>query len=171
MTIETGEPPEALGPGRNARRRLIRGVFAAPAIMTVCSGSALAASSNLRCIAHQAGTGQMVAVAPTTDAWVRVQLWTHGASDNKYFVSGADVAALQPPPTAPYISSTAWQEFDIKTNTAGKVDGSSSGKQRSTPARWAAIRVDASGKIVGVGNGPGGAAIAGTCWMSIVAAP
>ena len=157
-------------PRSNARRRLVRGAFAAPAVMTVCSGSALAASSSLRCVAHQAGTGTSVPVSDATDAWVRVRLWTQGASAN-YFISGADVVALKRASATAYIGPTAWQPFDIKTNTAGVIGGDGNGKQQSVPAKYAAIRVDASGNIVGVGATGGGAAIAGTCWTSFMIAP
>ena len=160
---------DALAAGPNARRRLIRGAFAAPAIMTVCSGSALANSSSLRCVANQVNAPAAPGVTSATDSWVRVQLWTQGTSTN-YFVSGADVVALKPASTTAYISATAWQSFDIGNNTAGAIGGTSSGKQRSNPAKWAAIRVEASGNIVGVGAGSG-TAIAGTCWTSFRLAP
>ena len=154
--------------GPNARRRLIRGAFAAPAIMTVCTGSALANSSSLRCVANQVNAPAAPGVSSATDSWVRVQLWTQGGSTN-YFVRGADVVALKPASTTAYIGATAWQAFNIVNNTAGAA-ATSSGKQLSNPAKWAAIRVDASGNIVGVGAGSG-TAIAGTCWTSFRLAP
>jgi hypothetical protein len=161
---------DALAAGSNARRRLIRGAFAAPAIMTVYSGSALANSSSLRCVANKANAAEMPGVTSGTDTWVRVQLWTQGSSNAAYYISGADVVALKPASTTAYIGATAWQAFDKGTNTAGAIGGTSSGKQKSSPAQWAAIRVDASGNIVGVGVGSG-SAIAGTCWTSFRLAP
>ena len=63
-----------------ARRRLLRGTFAAPAVMTLCSASALAAASNRRCIANQVGYADSALKYPpasaSTDTWIRVQLWT-----------------------------------------------------------------------------------------------
>lgn len=61
------------------RRRLLRGAIAAPALMTVCSGSALANASSLRCLTN----AQTIPLPPnvpvgstTTDGYVRVRLWT-----------------------------------------------------------------------------------------------
>ena len=160
---------DALAAGPNARRRLIRGAFAAPAIMTVCSGSALANSSSLRCVANQVSAALPVPlVSNVTDNWVRVQLWTQGGSTS-YFVRGADVFALKPASTTSNILASDWLAFDIVSNKTGAA-GTSSGKQLSNPAKWAAIRVDASGNIVGVGAGSG-TAIAGTCWTSFRLAP
>ena len=64
-------------PKTAARRRLIRGALSAPALMTVCSGSAFAAASNMRCLANAANA----TTAPadwgrgTPDTFLRVQLW------------------------------------------------------------------------------------------------
>lgn len=159
-------------PPANARRRLLRGGFAAPAVLTLCSGSALAASSSLRCVATQAATPATAPVSSSTDSWVRVQLWTKGSSNN-YFVKGADLVALKPPSTSTtsYLGATQWQAFDVTNNTAGAIEGPRSGMQLSSPAKYAAIRVDANGNIVGIGSTGGGTAIAGTCWLSFVIAP
>lgn len=134
--------------------------------MTVCSGSALAASSSLRCVANQAGTGQTVTVSNSADTWVRVQLCIAGQT---YYVKGSDFDALRARGKSAYISSSEWQPFDINANTAGTVTTAPTSWTRSY--KYAAIRVDANGNIVGVGASGGGAAIAGTCWTSFMIAP
>lgn len=165
---------DALAAGPNARRRLIRGAFAAPAIMTVCSGSALAGSSSLRCVAHQANTPVTVLSLPdsSTVGWMRVQLYTQG-SGSTYYVKGSAIVALKAPGTSTaYMGLSDWQPFNINNSTAGTVNSASpSNPQLSSPAKYAAIRVDAGGNIVGVGATGGGTAIAGTCWTSFTLAP
>ena len=59
-----------------ARRKLIRGAFAAPALMTVCSGSAFAVASHLRCLenAQNSPTPPAPWGSDVIDGYSRVQL-------------------------------------------------------------------------------------------------
>lgn len=72
--MDRTDPP--LVPKASARRRLIRGALSAPALMTVCSGSAFAVASNMRCLAN---ANTLPAPAPwgttTPDTYLRVQLY------------------------------------------------------------------------------------------------
>ncbi len=167
-------PVESPSSRQAARRKLVRGVFAAPAIMTVCSGSAFAASSSLRCLSNQVTNHPTtMPVTNALDSWLRVQLWSTGdGSDNapyRYYVSGADLQTWKRPSTSVYLSSSQWQRFHISTNTAGKLVGAPSGCDRCQ--KYAAIRFDANGNVVGVGTGTAGStALPGTCWTSFATA-
>ena len=161
-----------------ARRRLVRGVFAAPAIMTVCSGSAFAAGSSLRCLSNQVNsstTTKTVGVSESLDTWLRVQLQRTGSGTTDmpyiYYVSGADLGIWKLPSGANrvYLSSNEWQLFNPTSNTAGaKV------KAPSDPVlgmKYAALQFDAKGNVVGVGvNASGTSAMPGTCWSSVAPA-
>ena len=148
----------------SARRRLIRGAFVAPTVLTLYSGGALAAaSSKLRCIASQnvapITTGAAIAVDTTNSTYVRVQLYVVGGI---YYVRGQDlpVARVNSLPT-----TSQAQTFDIGTNAL-------TGSPVSTPAglapatQYAVLRIDSTGTVVGVGAGSGGSAIGKSCWTS-----
>jgi hypothetical protein len=138
--------------------------------LTVCSGSAFAASSSLQCIARQNTSPITKPISNTTDTWVRVRLYTQG-NGNTYYVKGSDIVAFKRSATTAYMGSSDWQPFNINSNTAGVVNSSTpNNPQLSNPAKYAAIRVDANGNIVGIGASGGGSAIAGSCWYSFAAA-
>jgi hypothetical protein len=169
-------PDDLSSPQRAARRKLVRGVFAAPAVLTVCNASATAVSSSLRCINNQVNgvsTVKTVGVTTSLDAWLRVQLWSTGSGPSTlYYVSGADVHAYKRVSNTAYIGSTQWQQFNISTNTgAGTfLAGMPTGATRAS--QYASVRFDANGNITGVGTGAvGTAAMPGTCWTSFHTAP
>ena len=71
MASNLTEPQQRSDDQRSARRRLIKGSFAAPAALTLCSGSAIAASSTT-CVKTSAdNTMRLPANPPAT--WVRIQ--------------------------------------------------------------------------------------------------
>ena len=166
-------PVESPSPKQIARRKLVRGVFAAPAIMTVCSGSAFAASSSLRCLSNQVTNNPTtMPVTSGLDSWLRVQLWSTGAGTKSkpylYYVSGADLQTWKRPSTTVYLGSSEWQSFNVSNNSAGGKVGAPSGCVRCP--QYAAIRFDANGNVVGVGTGAAGStALPGTCWTSFAA--
>jgi hypothetical protein len=165
----------------NARRRLMRGAFAAPAVMTVWSGAALAAtSSNLRCLTNQIATPVFPGVTTAPDpSYPRVQLAElrpNGANAvSTFYVNGATVAGLKK--SLSYTLTTGkWQVFYLASNT--DVNGliltdEPSGKGGSSTyiaesGRYAVLRFDANGDVVGVGAGPTGtSAVAASCWSSV----
>ena len=172
---------------RSARRRLIRGAFAAPAALTLYSGRAFAQAS-MTCVAKQVRNppAPLPTASSVPDSWVRVQLWTLGQAGNlSTWVRGADVVALSGFSTAatsglyavaaasPYLSSGTWQAFTAAQGSGYTVD------QRLTVeptapnstlrqnGAYVAVRVDANGNIIGVvGIGTGGSTVANTCWAS-----
>jgi len=154
---------------QTARRRLVRGVFAAPALLTVYSGGALAAGSAKRCLVNQTTTPTMVPVSDRLDSYVRIRLRRTGqGQSSQFFVSGVDLQAWKRPTTTVYLSTTQRQLFDIGTNTAGAVSEAGNGAD-SLSDKYAALRFNANGNVVGVGgSGAFTSAVAGTCWQSVV---
>jgi hypothetical protein len=164
----------------NARRRLMRGAFAAPAVMTVWSGAALAAtSSNLRCVINQIATPVFPGVTTAPDAsYPRVQLAElrpNGANAvSTFYVNGATVASLKKSPS--YTLTTGkWQVFYLASNTdvngpiltAQPTGNGGSSSYIANSGRYAVLRFDANGDVVGVGAGPAGtSAVAASCWSS-----
>lgn len=160
-----------------ARRRLVRGVFAAPAALTLYSGGAMAATS-VSCVAQQQDPSNIVGDPGT--AWVRIPLWTITAQGNRgsTWVKGADMAALMP--SASYLSSTQWQLIARQNNSAFSPVGLIVNSTPSQPVpsspnvtpvvtnTYVAVRIDATGKIVGVEplETTLGSAISGSCWTS-----
>lgn len=178
MSENTTTPAEP-----NARRRLLRGVFSAPAIMTVCSGSAFAASSNAMCVANaQSGVNRTIpGVSDKLDGYLRVRLWgwqKSGGTPAKFYVFGTEVAAFKKTTNSSFLSGSQYQEFVISGNkTTGSVLASRPGAPDNTAGwswtatnKYAVLRIDGSGNIVGVGTASTGSAIAGTCWNSFTGA-
>lgn len=112
----------------SARRRLIRGVFAAPAALTLYSGS-VAARSIQNCVTKQVSATGAPATWPSSsgiagapDTWVRVSLkkftgkYAATPLSNRYsrWIKGADVVALQAAGTNPptFVSGSQWLLYD-----------------------------------------------------------
>lgn len=156
----------------SARRRLIRGVFAAPAALTLCSGSAFAAASNQRCVANQVEVGKarfpgVLGPSDPADTWVRVSVWKHqnGQSAPNFLVSGTDVVALRGTklPINTFLTTGQW--WDINASKLFTVNG----QAPATTGESVALRVDAAGDIVGISDGmtvAGTSAVAKSCWTS-----
>lgn len=150
-------------PEGNARRKLVRGVFAVPAVLTLSSGSAFAAASSLSCIqANPVPSLFSGSVAPTSDTIYRIRVYQ--ATDTKYYVKGSDVPAplLLKAVSGFMTASQAWQ-FLLTNATTGLPVSVPSGLVPKD--YWAALRFDASGNLVGVGAGTG-YALTGSCWNS-----
>jgi len=154
---------------QTARRQLVRGVFAAPALLTVYSGGALAAGSAKRCLVNQTNTPTMVDVTGPGGSYLRVRLRKTGAGTSRMFwVRGADIQTFKKTRNTVHLTSTQWQPFDITTNLAGPVQESAPGND-SDSNKYAALRFDAEGNLKGVGisNAANQSAIANTCWQSV----
>ncbi|KPF54543.1 hypothetical protein D621_09375 [beta proteobacterium AAP51] len=165
-------PDKAPTPAQAARRQLVRGAFAAPALLTVYSGSALANASAKRCLVNQTNTPRMEPVATAADNFVRIQLHQTGTSTNPtYWVSGATINNLKRNSTTVFIESTKWQQFDVTNNrlVGSAIDMASTPALSSNPQRWAAVRFNAAGSVrgVGVASATGESALANTCWNSV----
>lgn len=177
--------PDSAGKGF-ARRRLLRGTFAAPAVMTLYSGGALAVASNRRCIANQVNTPVYPVAATSADTFVRVRLWTLTevstiTTVDSTWVAGSDVVALlstQPAGTTSYLPTGSWQLFTRDTSSSYLTVGatvttqpSRTGFTFSQNGSWVAVRVNANGDIIGVvGIDNAGSAVYQSCWTSFKAA-
>ncbi len=174
----------------SARRRLVRGAFAAPVALTLYNGSAFAATS-ISCVAKEIAnpTYPTNQGSSSADTYLRVQLWTLAAGTPSNWVRGADVVFLQKSGTSVYITSSQWQCFSAGSSPAGvmiqgnlvnpPVAGTIYAGQptrnngATVPLQngaYVAIRVDTNGNIVGVvGLGtanPGTSAVHQSCWTS-----
>lgn len=174
---------DASGKGKlvpSARRRLLRAAFAAPSVLALHSGSALAASSNLRCVsnANASTAPDPAGVVGAVDGYVRVQLYERGNS-NQWFLSGSSVqtVAVVGKAFSSFLQSGQWQEVLLGLNNSATLGSISSSQPGGTSlgAKWAALRFVAnetgagSVDIVGIIDGnSNGSAVAGTCWMSFV---
>ncbi len=169
-------PQERPNQQQAARRKLVRGVFAAPALMTVCSGSALASQSSLRCLARHVSdnTDVMPKVGPSgspIDNWTRVQLWR--ASDGKFYVSGSHVASVFTTSNSVYPAVGTWLQI---IGTAGATQGGPVGSALTVmPAgstltyptpQYVVVRFDTAGNVTGVGKAGTGSNVGASCWNS-----
>ena len=173
----------------SARRRLIRGVLSAPALMTVCSGSAFAQASNMRCLANAANATTPPSTWGTTlaDAFLRVQLYkvttrkcnnggSCAADVEAYYIKGYDLrmytrSAAMPTDSqylkidpATYVTVGSPISFPLVDN--GKTTSIVS---ETLVNQYVAVRFDSTGTIVGVGvpgtSGQGGM-VGTSCWAS-----
>lgn len=176
MTEKLLEPQ----PRDGARRKLVRGAFAMPAVLTLHSGSALANASATRCLVNQNRAALTLAATDAADNYFRYQLWVikDGAGvAQSYWIKGADLTAYVRAQQAPFVTGGQWWQF----NPAGGYNvivGSATttaptpivGGSLSRAARWVALRVSSTGKIVGAGasdvSGTGSAVGYYSCWQS-----
>ena len=173
-----------------ARRRLLRGSISAPAVLTLFSGSALAAGSNTMCVSFAVNTTQALPADSTApDTWVRVQVYAIdlGGGKESLWVRGAD---LQSPTGLPagrtalttFIPSGSWMlvaipgtgsKYRSKAVSFTLTSPPSDGASPVPVAKYRAVRFDANGNFVGVVNdgrsAPGYAVPFNSCWASFIA--
>lgn len=157
-----------------ARRRLIRGAFGAPAVLTVASGS-VAAASNVNCIAN-IGTFPPVhqgSAPPTSDSIIRIRVYEdQSVTPNLRYVRGQDVpAAYMANAAAGFMTVGQVWRFSVPNNqTVGNPSSTPAASTLVAINRWAALRFDVNGNLVGVGDGGSGGtpgyAVAASCWNS-----
>ena len=173
-----------VSPKSSARRRLLGGTFAVPAVMALRSGSVMAATTVSSCVANQVATSTTQGVVTTNDgAWLRVQLRALVNSggnvfQGRYWISGGDLSAYVVNGQMPFLSSTQFQQFDIGTNqlVVGSLVNSQpaqGGYSFLAVSQFVALRVTSSGAIVSAGATTvttASSAVSGTCWNSFAAA-
>ncbi len=196
----TREVPDDQGPATatpvrpSARRKLIRGAFAAPVALTLQSGSV--AAQSLTCVAKKVAEGVLPTDADGTKIWVRVRVWVltvNGNNQDSVWVSGADIFLLAKNPLKSFVQQNQWwclsagnqakinsganvNAVSVTANTAYTVNPSppQSGNPgqlkiaAASTTRLVAIRVNAEGDIIGVvgDGGTTGAGVTGSCWTS-----
>lgn len=169
---------------RTARRRLIKGSFSAPAILTLASGSAWAASSS-RCIANEAAR-EIHPGVQTGATYLQVQIYTYAKGNTtSYWVRGADLQAIATAAgvgcfqitTTQYLCMVGGKAPSGPTDYQAGAIYDSSTDPAMTPTLLAmftgnyyAVSVDSSGNIIGVDSviksGSGGA-VHMSCWSSL----
>lgn len=156
----------------SARRRLLRGSFSVPAVLTLASGSALAAQS-MTCLAKSTQVPSTADLKPTphADTFVRVQVYRSG---NTHYVWGHDFSAYT-------VSMTGWSATSHNNQyQAIGVNPSNTatynrlyGNVLSNPPNWsaanyfAALRFNADGVVVGIGLSGSGSVVGNSCWLSM----
>lgn len=169
----------------SARRRLLWGTFAVPAVAALHCGSALAASSSLQCVQNQAATPIYPAASNAPDLYLRVQLYqlwsgAPGSSTSLgWYLSGNTVEAARLGErriTNALLSPGLWKRVNLENGLAKLAPEAlyapPSGQCVLGP-RWVALRVlpvrDRGWRIeiVGVVDGTStGTAVTGSCWTS-----
>jgi opacity protein-like surface antigen len=147
---------------------LLRGVFSAPAALALYSGGAIAAASNQRCLASlQESPVPLPAVSDANVTYVRIGLYKR-TSNSKYFVKGSDLQKFDLASGYGWPQSTQVRRFNISTNEFDQDSKSPPLDLEGSPSKWAALRIDGDGTVLGVGNSglTGGSAIYHSCWTS-----
>jgi hypothetical protein len=174
-SMQVNETKPKVDAGTPQRRRVLRGVIAAPVVMTISSGAGAQMTSNLRCVANQvnnpttlprsygAGSGVPATV-------IRVQLHYTGG---KRYVAGSDLLALQHPSRPiSWIGVGQYREFDSSTNTLAPPPNVTFNTVPPRSAHYAVVQLDQHGYIVSVGKATGTTSMVGaTCWNSFRAGP
>jgi hypothetical protein len=172
-----------IGSGASARRRLIRGVFATPAVLALHSGSALAVTSSLRCLSNQDASGIYPGWSTGPDMYVRVQLYAQPpaveTAEPAWYLSGSSIEAARGTKmnkVLNYSSLKAGEWQPVALDASGKV--SYAGDKLLSPPpnvalgpRYVAVRFDLATMdevwIRGVvDGGVDGTAVSGSCWTS-----
>lgn len=159
----------------SARRKLLRGVFAVPAVLTLHSGSAFAQAS-VSCLkkANDAPSPVTPGPADLNDlAYIRIRLWKRVRSNvaDQFWVSGADFGIYARPNLPSFISVSQWQRFNVTQNKLFTGENQPQGSQ-PTPGTWThtgpyvVLRIDQDGAVVGLGTTGGGVAVGQSCWNS-----
>lgn len=145
-----------------ARRRLIRGAFGAPAALTLYSGNVFAqASSSLRALKNQLADAKFPAPnLPEQPApgvtWIRVPVWVGSGTVNNQTRTAVDVVKYEEVKNQPgcgVVSTFITMGGGWATVTESLPFTPSSQPVLADPRRWAALRFNALGQIVGVSAG------------------
>ena len=179
MASNLTEPQQKSDDQRSARRRLIKGSFAAPAALTLCSGSALAAATSpLTCLSKDIlASGAPVGPVATVggDTWVRVRAWVEQGKSYS-FIKAIDVSMVGFAGTTPFITGAqaicvvAGDGYVFGTVYPTFVSGALPVPTNLTQTgNYFAVLMDSSGKVAGISsvnsiNGTG--SVHGSCWNS-----
>jgi hypothetical protein len=174
------DPLENFSPRASARRKLVRGAFAVPAMMTLRSGGALAATS-VSCVANQVSSPATPPTVVTSNdgSWLRVQLRAlvnpggNIRTQDGYWIQGSDLNAFVVPGQTPFLNSTQFQRFDIVQNeflgSATTTAPAHGGFTLQPVNKFVSLQVTSTGAIVGAGastvSSPS-SAVSGSCWNS-----
>jgi hypothetical protein len=134
--VESADRPALFG----ARRRLLRGSFAAPAVLALHSGSAVAASSSMNRLNQEltrnSTTSPPYSMQPS-DTFVRTRLSSlrpsAGSTEVRWYINGAEIDALRANKKIVngFLKPSEWWQFDPST-------GTTVGAKLSGTPRWSA---------------------------------
>lgn len=175
----------------SARRRLLRGTFAVPAVAALHSGSALAASSSLQCVQNQAASPIFPPATNAPDMYLRVQLfqlWSGAPGSSTpqgWFLSGHTVETArlgEDRITNGLLARGLWKQVHLRNGRASldpRTLSAAPGPQDRLVLGplWVALRVmavrdrgrdrDWRIEIIGIVDGTTvGTAVTGSCWTS-----
>lgn len=160
----------------SARRRLIRGSFAVPAVLTLHSGASMAAGSINACLVRQNRYPVTQPSVGSDDVWFRYRLWGYVNPSGQtmdsagFWIKGSDLAVYDVGGNSVWLSGSAYQRFDPLSNTLGQTEFSQpkgpDGCKWTNVNRWVSLRVDRHGNVTGAGSSGYGSAVADSCWNS-----
>ncbi|MFO1217434.1 MAG: hypothetical protein U1E89_03515 [Burkholderiaceae bacterium] len=170
---------ESLSARSSARRKLIRGSFAAPAVLMLHSGASMAAASVNSCLKRQNQHPMTQPVAMSDDLWFRYQLWGwvkpsgEVVETSGYWIKGSDLADFDRRNNRVWLNRNRYQRFDTSGNSLANVEyvppKGPDGCTMKKVNRWVSLRVDRDGNIVGAGRtGYDSSAVSASCWNSFV---
>ena len=137
---------ESLHQRASARRRLLRGTFAVPTVLTLSSGSALAATSSLRCFANAP-----LAVDSPPSNYFRVQRFIGklGTETTMAVVKGSEISGLAATNgfLAGAFAATTTAEIWFRVSDGFKVNpsGNDASSGPKTDGTYVALRLDRTG--------------------------
>ncbi len=153
-----------------SRRKLVRGVFAVPAVVTLTSGSPAAATS-FTCFQRQFRRNDLIQPNDGVGAGDLLRIaYYKRTSNSRFFIKGSDLKAVADVTGGMVggglVSSTGFQRVNTaKTGLDTHTLASDPGLEHAASG-YLVIRFDEHGNIVGVGAGSTGTAITGSCWVS-----
>ncbi len=170
ISMEAPKPSDPRQPV-SARRRLIRGAFTTPVVLTVCSGSAFAASFSCNPLSN---TPQGPAVFGGNTGFRTLQIHKVGTSCF-VLVSDANTISIGTVPTSAFPAGTtntfggnSYYGFDTSTFAATSATPPAAPVASGT---FVVARFNSSGQVNGVGatNSSTNTALSSSCWMSLKA--
>jgi hypothetical protein len=164
-----------LGAQGSARRKLIRGSFAVPAVLALHSGASMANASVNSCLKRQNGHPESKRVSYGDDVWFRYQLWGYVKGRDVVesaglWIKGSDLAVYDIGRNSVWLSGSAHQRFDGASNSLGQIEygrpKGPDGCDWTRVNRWVSLRVDRHGNLTGAGSSGYGSAVSDSCWNS-----
>lgn len=163
----------------SARRKLIRGSFAVPALLTLHNGGAIAATSINNGLTRQNYRPMTQPTSGTNDIWLRYQLygWVKNGVvkyDDGLWIKGSELAMYRVRGNSVWLSSNRVQRFDLASNSLYweqryEVPQVTEGAVLQKVNHWVSLRVDGDGDLRGAGSTGGGSAVSDSCWNSFAA--